>query len=195
MFGDTTPSTAIRKPSERNSRSRVRAVSSRISSVSERTIHASSAGFRLSRRAVAATVNSGAQSTADESGTSSTAGPVCWARASDAITTSSAAASAGRGSASYPRSTPSMRSITGWSATPGRFAAAAGSEDALPIIAAFKLPLDSFSVRNTSLVVPVTHSHRASNKTVSSGTAGVHRCDLRPGCFEPPGGVERRPFR
>ena len=32
------------------------------------------------------------------------------------------ATSSGRGSASYPRSTRSMRSITGWSATPGRAA-------------------------------------------------------------------------
>ena len=106
-----------------------------------------------------------------------------------------AATPAGRGSASYPRSTPSMRSITGCSATPGRCASAARSDDALPITAAFKLPLDSFSDRHASPVVHVTPSHRASNKTVSSGTVRVQRRDLQPGISAPPGGAGRRPFR
>ena len=88
-----------------------------------------------------------------------------------------AAAPAGRGSASYPRSTPSTRSMTGCNATPGRLASAVRSDDALPIIAASKLPLDSFSDRNASLVVPVTRSHRASNKTVSTGRCGRCRRD------------------
>ena len=97
--------------------------SSRSASISLWMIQASSPGFTAWRRACAArSKSSDGQQIAVQRERGAPPGR-CAERASAPPQISvRGATSAGRGSASYPRSTRSMRSITGWSATPVRAA-------------------------------------------------------------------------
>ena len=165
--GERTPSTASRNPRSRSCRRRRTPASSRSASMSLWMIQASSPGFTRCRRASAATSKSRAASRSRCSGTRSTAGPVCWASVRAAAMTERGATSAGRGSASYPRSTRSMRSITGCSATPGPAGCTAGSVETPLMTADFKLSPTLVLCSALFPRSPVTPSHRASDESVS----------------------------